>query len=98
MADKNLIMRKSLEKILTNLQKKNSAFKDVESLELSFLFRAPVKTAMCDWVYGVKVHTKTPEVNQTEISSLISQTIINSMARVSKDLLCATDINFESVY
>jgi len=53
---------------------------------------------MCDWVYGIKVHTKTPEVNQTEISSLISQTIINSMARVSKDLLCATDINFESVY
>jgi hypothetical protein len=91
-------MRKSLEKILTTLQKKNPAFNDVDSLELTFLFRAPIKTAMCDWVYGIKVHTKTPEVNQTEISSLISQTIINSMARVSNDLLCATDINFESVY
>lgn len=98
MADKNLIMKKSLEKILSNLQKNHAVFKDVDSIELLFLFRAPIKTAMCDWVYEVKVNTLTPTVNQPQISDIISKTIINTMARISKDLFCLTDIKFESVY
>jgi len=53
---------------------------------------------MCDWVYEVKVNTLTPTVNQTQISDIISQTIINTMARISKDLFCLTDIKFEPVY
>lgn len=91
-------MRKSLEKILSNLQKNHAKFENVDSIELSFLFQAPIKTAMCDWVYEVKVHTLTPTVNETEISNIISQTIINTMARITKDLFCLTDIKFESVY
>lgn len=98
MLDKNLIMKKSLEKILSNLLKKNPALKDVDSISLSFIFSSPVKTAMCDWVYGVKIVTKIPEVNQAEISYVITQTITKTMSLLSKNTLCATDINFESAY
>lgn len=98
MADRNLIMKKSVEKILSNLLKKNSALKDVDSITLTFLFRAPVKTAMCDWVYGIDIVTKTPEVNQAEVSYTITQTITKTMALINKDTLCATDVKFESAY
>ena len=98
MADKNIIMKNSVEKILKNLVQKSPAFKDVDSAKLKFLFRAPIKTAMCDWVYGVDILTKTPEVNQGEISYVITQTITKTMSLLSKDTLCATDIKFESAY
>lgn len=98
MADRNLIMKKSVEKILSNLLRKNSAFRDIDSISLTFLFSAPVKTAMCDWIYGVKITTKRPDVNQGEISLIMSQTISNTLALISKNTLCATDVVFESAY
>lgn len=97
-ADRNLIMKKSVEKILSNLLRKNPALKDVDSISLIFIFSAPVRSAMCDWVYGIKIVTKTPDANQNEISQVITQTITKTMSQISKDTLCATDINFESAY
>ncbi len=98
MADKNLIMKKSVEKILSNLLKNNSSLNEVDSITLTFIFSAPIKTAMCDWVYGVNVVTKNPEVNQGAISNIITQTISKTISLISKDTLCATDIKFESAY
>lgn len=98
MADKNLIMKKSVEKILQNLVKRNSAFENVESVELLFLFRAPIKTAMCDWVYGVKINTLKDSVDSVLVSTSITQSVSKTMSNVSKDTFCATDIKFESVY
>lgn len=98
MADRNLIMKKSVEKILANLLKKNPALKNVDSITLAFIFSAPVRTAMCDWVYGITIVTNTPETNQAEISHIITQTISKTMSLISKDTLCATDVNFESAY
>jgi hypothetical protein len=91
-------MKKSVQKILSNLLKKSPAFKDIDSISLTFIFSSPVKTAMCNWVYGVDIVTKTPEVNQGEISYVITQTITKTMSLLSKDTLCATDIKFESAY
>lgn len=98
MADKNMIMKNSVEKILKNLVQKSPAFKDVDSAKLKFLFRAPIKTAMCDWVYGVEVTTKSDEVNQINISGTISQSVSKTISMISKDTLCLTEINFESAY
>lgn len=91
-------MKKSVEKILQNLVRRNSAFENVESVELLFLFRAPIKTAMCDWVYGVEVTTKSNEANQIDISGTISQSVSKTISMISKDTLCLTEINFESAY
>ena len=91
-------MKKSVEKILQNLVKRNSAFENVESVELLFLFRAPIKTAMCDWVYGVKINTLKDSVDSVLVSTQITQSVSKTMSNVSKDNFCATDIKFESVY
>lgn len=91
-------MKKSVEKILSNLLKKNSALNEIDAITLTFIFSAPIKTAMCDWVYGINIVTKAPEVNQGEISQIITQTINKTMSQISKDTLCATDITFESAY
>lgn len=91
-------MKKSVEKILQNLVKRNSAFENVESVELLFLFRAPIKTAMCDWVYGVKINTLKDSVDSVLVSTSITQSVSKTMSNVSKDTFCATDIKFESVY
>lgn len=91
-------MKKSVEKILQNLVKRNSAFENVESVDLLFLFRAPIKTAMCDWVYGVKINTLKESVDSVLVSTSITQSVSKTMSNVSKDTFCATDIKFESVY
>lgn len=91
-------MKKSVEKILQNLVRRNSAFENVESVELLFLFRAPIKTAMCDWVYGVKINTLKDSVDSVLVSTQITQSVSKTMSNVSKDTFCATDIKFESVY
>lgn len=98
MADKNIIMKKSVEKILKNLVQKSPAFKEVDSAKLKFLFRAPIKTAMCDWVYGVDVTTKSNEASQIDISGTISQSVSKTISVISNDTLCLTEINFESAY
>lgn len=98
MADKNLIMKKTVEKILSNLLKKNTSFKNVDSASLTFLFRAPIKTAMCDWVYGIDFTTKNDMVNQSEITEITSRTITKTMSNISKDTFCLTDTKFESAY
>lgn len=98
MVDKNIIMKNSVEKILKNLVQKSLAFKDVDSAKLKFLFRAPIKTAMCDWVYGVEVTTKSDNANQQEISGTISYSVTKTISMISKDTLCLTEINFESAY
>lgn len=91
-------MKKTVEKILSNLLKKNTAFKNIDSVSLTFLFRAPTKTAMCDWVYGIDFTTKNDMVNQSEIAEVTTQTISNTLSYISKDTFCLTDIKFESAY
>jgi hypothetical protein len=98
MPDKNLILKRSLQKIVKSAIKKDPILSEVYRVDITFIFRSPVMSAMCDWVYEVKVNILTPTVNQLQISDIISKTIINTMAKISKDLFCLTDIKFESVY
>jgi hypothetical protein len=91
-------MKKSVEKILQNLVKKSPAIKEVDSIDLLFLFRAPTKTAMCDWVYGIQINTLKNEINQPEVASVITQTVSKTLSNISKDTFCATDVKFESVF
>lgn len=91
-------MKKTVEKILSNLLKKNTAFENIDSISLTFLFRAPIKTAMCDWVYGIDFTTKNDMVNQSEITEITTQTISKTLSYISKDTFCLTDIKFESAY
>ena len=98
MPDKNLILKRSLQKIVKSAIKKDPILTDVYRVDITFLFKSPVMSAMCDWVYGVEVTTKSDNANQQEISGTISYSVTKTISMISKDTLCLTEINFESAY
>lgn len=93
MADRNLILKKSLDKIVSQALQRDKSLSGVETIEVTFLFRAPVRTAMCDWVYGLKIYVK-EGTNTVMVGEKIKDRINRVMSRISNDTFCLTDINF----
>lgn len=93
MADRNLILKKSLDKITSQALQRDKSLSGVETIEVTFLFRAPVRTAMCDWVYGLKIYVK-EGTNTVMVGEKIKDRINRVMSRISNDTFCLTDINF----
>lgn len=93
MADRNLILKKSLDKIVSQALQRDKSLGGVETVEVTFLFRAPVRTAMCDWVYGLKIYVK-EGTDTVLVGNKIKDRITRVMSQISKDTFCLTDINF----
>lgn len=93
MADRNLILKKSLDKIASQALQRDKSLGGVETIEVTFLFRAPVRTAMCDWVYGLKIYVK-EGTDTVMVGEKIKDRINRVMSRISNDTFCLTDINF----
>lgn len=93
MADRNLILKKSLDKITSQALQRDKSLGGVETIEVTFLFRAPVRTAMCDWVYGLKIYVK-EGTDTVMVGEKIKDRINRVMSRISNDTFCLTDINF----
>lgn len=95
MPDKSFYMKKVLNKIVKNTISKNPIFKNVRSVKVQFLMKSPVKSAMCDWVYGLTVEVYNDDVNQPLIISTLKQRITDISSQVTKDTFCLTDYYFE---
>lgn len=95
MPDKNLILKKSLQKIVKSAIKKDPMLSEVYRVDITFLFRSPVMSAMCDWVYGMKIHTKSEFVDKIAISNRLKSKVTNILSQVSNDSFCCTDVAFE---
>lgn len=93
MADRNLILKKSLDKIVSQALQRDKSLGGVETIEITFLFRAPVRTAMCDWVYGLKIYVK-EGTDTVIVGERIKERITRVMSQISNDTFCLTDINF----
>jgi hypothetical protein len=95
MPDRSFYMKRVINKIVKNTIKKNPAFKNVRSAEVQFLMKSPVRSAMCDWVYGLKVETYNDDVNQPLIISTLKEKITEVSSQVTNDTFCLTDYYFE---
>ncbi len=95
MADRNFYMRRVLTKIVKNMVSKNPAFKNIRSVEIQFLLKSPVRSAMCDWVYGLTIKTYNDDVNQPQIISQIKERVDSVTSQLTKDTFCLTDYYFE---
>lgn len=95
MADKNLILKKSLQKIVKSAIKKDPILAEVYRVDITFLFRSPVMSAMCDWVYGLKIHTNSEYVDRIAIANRLKTKITNILSQISNDSFCCTDVAFE---
>jgi len=58
-ADGNIVMKKLLQKI-SDYVLKTKGFEEFDKVDVFFAFGSRHKTAMCDWVYGIKIKTDEP--------------------------------------
>jgi hypothetical protein len=52
-----------------------------------------VRTAMCDWVYGLKIYVK-EGTDTLNVGEKIKNHITRVMSQISNDTFCLTEINF----
>ena len=95
MADRSFYMRRVLNKIVKNTIAKHPALKNIRSVKVHFLMKSPVKSAMCDWVYGLTIETYNDDVNQPQVISILKEKVDSISSQVTKDTFCLTDYYFE---
>lgn len=88
-------MKRVIDKIVKNTIKKHPAFKNIRSVEVQFLMKSPVRSAMCDWIYGLKIESYNDDVNQPLIVSILKDKITDVSSKLTKDTFCLTDYYFE---
>jgi hypothetical protein len=94
--DKNLIMKKFLQKIVDHLLSYKK-YKDFDNVEVFFVFGSNYKTAMCDWVYGMKIYTSVPHSQRNSLVKEFQMDIRKKTDNFFKQSVCSTDIVFEKV-
>lgn len=92
-SDSNAVIKKFLQKISNQLIKKTD-YDNFISCDIFFVFGSKHKTAMCDFVYGLKIISKTQSKDNYLISKLQSD-IKSNMENLLDVSVCCTDVIFE---
>jgi len=91
----NNVMKKILQKMV-NHALTSKEFKDIKKVDVFFSFTSKHMTAMCQTIYGMKIHTDLPKmIREEKVRSLQSK--VKKMADTAfQQSVCATDIVFEN--
>jgi len=92
-SDSNIVIKKLLQKISNQLIKK-SDYDNFIDCDVFFVFGSKHKTAMCDFVYGLKIKSKSQLKDNYLISKLQSD-IKSNMDNLFDVSVCCTDVIFE---
>lgn len=90
-SESNSVAKKLIQKIVNHLLEKKE-FSDILKADVYFAFGAPHKTAMCQYVYGLKISIKNKDPYL--ISKLQSDVKSIADRRISMSV-CCTDVIFE---
>jgi hypothetical protein len=93
--EKNNVIRKLIQKIINQLLQKKEYYVFVK-VDVLFVFGSEHKTAMCDYVYGIKIISK----KQLKPNYLISSLEGEIQQRVNDIIglhVCCTDIMYEKI-
>jgi hypothetical protein len=93
--DKNLVMKKFLQKIVDHLLKMKK-YNSFYSVEIFFVFGSTYKTAMCDWVYGMKIKSDSSLSAKDDLVRVFQMDIRKATDNFFKQSVCATDIVFDN--
>lgn len=86
-------MKRFLQKLLNQvLQKKE--FDDIDRAEVFFVFGSKHRTAMCDWIYGIKVVSRMPKVERPDSSRDLQMILKRNTERLLQTSICCTDVIF----
>lgn len=95
MSARDDVMKRMLNRVVKNTISKDPAFKDVYKADVFYLFQSPIRTAMCDYVYGLRIYTESEFVDKPTISSKLQKKITNVVSQVSNKTFCCTEVSFE---
>lgn len=93
-ADANMVMKKLLQKVVDNLlsQKK---YQGLQSATIFFVFGSQHKTAMCQFVYGLKIKTQLPYTKRSDLVRELQVDIKRISDKRIQTSVCATDVMIE---
>ncbi len=95
MSTRDDVMKRMLNRVVKNTISKDPAFKDVYKADVFYLFQSPIRTAMCDYVYGLRIYTESEFVDKPMLSSKLQKKITNVVSQVSNKTFCCTEVSFE---
>ena len=87
-----------MKKFLTQIAKKTISkrkFKMIDDVEIFFVFGSKVKTAMCDWVYGIKLYSNSSLTSQDMIVRDLLLEIKIKCTNLFEQTVCCTDVVIE---
>jgi len=90
----NLVIKKILQKIANHVVNSKN-YSDFNRVDIFFAFGSKHKTAMCDWVYGMKIYTKIPYGKKDEKVRELQMDIRKITDNHFKQSVCCTDVIFE---
>ena len=90
----NSTMKKLIQRII-NLILQNKKYKQLNFVEVFFVFGSSRKTAMCDWVYGLKINSDLGLGFRSEIVLELQKDLKNKLEKIVNQSTCCTDVIFE---
>ena len=92
----NDMMKRFIQKLVNELIKQNE-FTDLSKVNVFFVFGSKHRTAMCDWVYGLKVYTDLPTSVRNEVVRNLQNKIKMKTQRSLQTSICCTDVIFAEI-
>jgi len=89
----NQVMKKMLQKITDSIVS-NRKYSSFDKVEIFFAFGSKHRTAMCDWVYGMKIYSKGSFGLRSELVQELQMEIKKKSERFFNQSLCVTDVVF----
>jgi hypothetical protein len=93
----NEMMKRFLQKLISQIIKQKD-FEVITSVEVFFVFGSKHKTAMCDWVYGMKIYSDIPLTWRSEIAKQLQMKIRSNTDKLLNSSVCCTDVMFVKNY
>ena len=92
----NDMMKRFIQKLVNELIKQNE-FMDLSKVNVFFVFGSKHRTAMCDWVYGLKIYTDLPTSVRNEVVRNLQNKIKMKTQRSLQTSICCTDVIFAEI-
>jgi hypothetical protein len=92
-SDSNIVMKKYLQKIVNQLIS-TKKYSDLQKVDVFFTFGSPHKTAMCQWVYGIKIHSDKRFGRGSDTINDLQKDIRRITDKEFRQSVCLTDILF----
>lgn len=93
----NIVVKKFLTKMLKEVLR-SKKYSSIDDVEIFFVFGSKVKTAMCDWVYGMRIFSKKDFGMRDDLIKELQMEVRKNFERFFGQSICATDIIFERDY